>query len=74
MRNEDLKTRLIDLTFEEIKSRVIAWRERRANYVAPKPKAAKRKTATKRKSATTKYIESLTSEQAAALMKELENG
>lgn len=71
MRNEDLKTRLIQITPAEVLERVKTWREQRAYWQANSVQPAK-KTARKRKTKVETMLASLTPEQRLALIAELE--
>ena len=71
MRNEDLKTRLIQITPAEVLERVKTWRERRAYWKANSVQPAK-KTARKRKSKVQTMLAELSPEQKLALIAELE--
>ena len=76
MRNEDLKVRLSQVDFTEIKHRVETWREDRNNYTerSPKKKKATRKAGVKKQDKLMKSVKDLSPEQAAALLKELGGG
>lgn len=75
MRNEDLKTRLIEISFLEIKGVVAQWQDDRRNYSPPVNKKtrsnSKRKPKT-RQDKVAKLLGALSVEEAAALLKELE--
>ena len=71
MRNEHLKTRLIDMDFSQILARVTEWKAEREfnkiNSVQPAKKKAKKKKAT-----TKIAIEKMSPAERVALLKELE--